>query len=93
MVNITESFKIFSEKAKETASSSKERLGKWAEAKKIKKYKQNVERKDLIGNQILFVKKQIAETEEKVNHLNNVSIRSISVNIEGMNFALSTESI
>lgn len=94
MTNLTKTvWKSFGEKAKETASVGKERFLKWKETEKMKKYKEQVERKDFLGNQILFIKTQIAETEEKLRHLRKTSHEQIIVPIDGMDISVSIDSI
>lgn len=94
MTNPTKSLlKNLTKKAKETASEGKERFAKWAEAEKLRKYKENVERKDQLGNDILSVKKQIAKTEEKLVHLQESSIGYVTVAINGMDIDVSVQTI
>lgn len=94
MSNVTKTvFKNFGEKAKVTALEGKERFLKWKETEKMKKHKHNVQEKDALGNQILFIKKEISETEEKVRHLRGTTLQTAMVTIEGMEIAISIETI
>jgi len=86
-------FQVIGEFAKETAIEGKERLRKWAEVEKIKKHKYNTERKDNIGNQILYSKNEIADMEEKVNFLLKTSTEEVNVDIDGIDFTISIHTI